>query len=97
MYRLVPDLSWSDHVHGVVNKAKKSARSNKAHNRSHKSVSFFTFYKALVRPILEYAVPVLCPNYLVKDIDMLEKVQRIATLDSLALDQKRGEMSNEDR
>ena len=55
---------------------------------------FSTLYKALVRPILEYASPAWCP-YLVKNIVLLEKVQRRAS--RLALGQRRGEMSYEDR
>ena len=55
---------------------------------------FSTLYKALVRPILEYASPVWCP-YLVKNLVLLEKVQRRAS--RLALGQRRGEMSYEDR
>jgi len=51
-------------------------------------------YKSLVRPILEYAAPVWSP-YLIKDIVALEKVQRRAS--RLALRQKRGEMSYEQR
>ena len=45
--------------------------------------------KALVRPILEYASPAWCP-YLIKNIILLEKVQRRAS--RLALGQRRGEM-----
>ena len=51
-------------------------------------------YKSLVRPILEYVVPVWCP-YLVKDIHALENVQRRAS--RLALNQRKGDMSYEDR
>ena len=47
-----------------------------------------------MRPILEYASPAWCP-YLVKNIVLLEKVQRRAS--RLALGQRRGEMSYEDR
>ena len=50
--------------------------------------------KSLVRPILEYAVPVWCPH-LTKNIHALEKVQRRAS--RLALNQRRGEMSYEER
>ena len=48
----------------------------------------------LARPILENAAPVYC-QYLVKDILVLEKVQRRAS--HLALGQKRGEMEYEER
>ena len=51
-------------------------------------------YKCLVRPILEYAVPVWCP-YLVMDFYALENVQRRAS--RLALNQCKGYMSYEDR
>ena len=54
----------------------------------------FFSYKTLVRPILEYAVPVWCP-YLVKDILALDKAQRRAS--RLALGQRRGDMEYEDR
>jgi len=47
-----------------------------------------------VRPILEYTSPVWC-LYLVNNIVLLEKVQRGAS--RLALGQRRGEMSYEDR
>ena len=47
-----------------------------------------------MRPILDYASPVWC-LYLVKNIVLLEKVQRRAS--RLALGQRRGEMSYEDR
>ena len=55
---------------------------------------FSMLYKSLVRPILEYAAPVWCP-YLVKDIHALENVQRRAS--RLALNQRKGDMSYEDR
>ena len=51
-------------------------------------------YLSLVRPILEYAVPVWCP-YLVKDIRALESIQRRAS--RLALNQHKGEMPYVDR
>ena len=56
--------------------------------------AFSQLFKSLVRPILEYAAPVWSP-YMIKDIVALEKVQRRAS--RLALRQKRGEMSYEQR
>ena len=55
---------------------------------------FSTLYLSLVRPILEYAVPVWCP-YLVKDILALESIQIRAL--RLALKQHKGEMPYVDR
>ena len=78
----------------VVNKANKVLGLIKRTIGAVKKEIFSTLYKALVRPILEYASPAWCP-YLVKDIVLLEKVQRRAS--PLALGQLRGEMSYEDR
>ena len=88
------DLSWNLHVVEVVNKANKVLCLMKRTIGSVNKEIFSTLYKALVRPILEYASPVWCP-YLVKNIVLLEKVQRRAS--RLALGQRRGEMSYEDR
>ena len=54
---------------------------------------FSTLYLSLVRPILEYALPVWCP--LVKDIRALESIQRKAS--RLALNQHKGEVPYADR
>jgi len=81
------DSSWTLHVVEVVNKANKIGSVNK-------EIFSTLLYKALVRPILEYTSPAWCP-YLVKNIVLLEKVQRRAS--GLALGQRRGEMSYEDR
>ena len=78
----------------VVNKSSKVLGLIKRTIGSVNKDIFSTLYKALVRPILEYASPVWCP-YLVKNIVLLEKVQRRAS--RLALGQQRGEMSYEDR
>ena len=59
------DLSWSLNVVEVVNKANKVlGLIKRAIGCANKEI-FSTLYKALVRPILEYASPVWCP-YLVK-------------------------------
>jgi len=60
------DLSWSDHIHEVVNKANKVLGVIKRVLGSSSVNEFSLLYKSLVRPILEYAAPVWCP-FLVKD------------------------------
>ena len=91
---ILHDISWTFHVVEVVNKANKVLHLIKCTIGSVNKQILSTLYKALVRPILEYASPVWCP-YLVKNIVLLEKVQRRAS--RLALGQRRGEMSYEDR
>ena len=88
------DLSWSDHIHEVVNKANKVLGVIKRLLGSNSVNGFSLLYKSLVRPILEYAAPVWCP-FLVKDVVSLEKVQRRASRQ--ALGRKRGEMDYEER
>ena len=56
--------------------------------------AFYTLYKSLERPVLEYAAPAWNP-YLAKDVLELERVQQRAS--RLALGQKRSEMEYEDR
>ena len=55
---------------------------------------FTMLYKALVRPILEYAAPLWSP-YLVKDVQALESIQTRAS--RTVLKQKREEMAYEER
>ena len=50
---------------------------------------FITLCKALMRSVLEYAIPVWSP-YLAKDVQTLESIQRRAS--RIALTQKRGEI-----
>jgi len=71
------DLSWGNHISIIVNKANKVLGSIKRSVRTANTNVFSMLYKSLVRPILEYAIPVWCP-YLVKDIHALENVQRRA-------------------
>ena len=66
------DLSWSDHIDEVVNKANKVLGVIKRVLGSNSVNEFSLLYKSLVRPILEYAAPVWCP-FLVKGIVLLEK------------------------
>ena len=66
------DLSWSDHIDEVVNKANKVLGVIKRVLGSNSVNEFSLLYKSLVRPTLEYAAPVWCP-FLVKGIVLLEK------------------------
>ena len=69
------NLSWSDHIDEVVNKANKVLGVIKRVLGSNSVNEFSLLYKSLVRPILEYAAPVWCP-FLVKGIVLLEKKTR---------------------
>ena len=86
------DLSWSNHVDVIVNKANKVLGLLKRTVGSENKEIFSMLYKSLVRPILEYACPVWSPH-LVKDILAIEKVQRRAS--RIALGQKPREMPYE--
>lgn len=88
------DLSWGMHAFAMVNKANMVLGIIKRSIGTNSQDASSELYKSLVRPILEYAAPVWSP-YLIKDIVALEKVQRRAS--RLALRQKRGEMSYEQR
>ena len=88
------NLSWSNHVNAVVNKANKVVSLLKRTVGSKNREIFSMLYKSLVRPILEYACPVWSP-YLVKDKLAIEKVQRRAS--RIALGQKLCKMSYEER
>ena len=88
------DLSWSDHIDEVVDKANKVLGVIKRVLGSNSVNEFSLLYKSLVRPILEYAAPVWRP-FLVKGIVLLEKNQRRAA--KLALGLKRSQMDYEER
>ena len=79
--------SWSDQVNSVVNKANRVLGIIKRTVGTSNMKVFMLLYKTLVRPILEYAVPMWSP-YLVKDVKALESVQRRAS--RMALNKKRG-------
>ena len=78
------DLSWSNHVDAIVNKANKVVGLLKRTVGSKNREIFSMLYKSLVRPIREYACPVWSP-YLVKDKLAIEKVQRRASRESLSV------------
>ena len=88
------DLSWGNHISASVNKANKVLGFIKRSVGTSNTNVFSILYISLVRPILEYAVPVWCP-FLAKDIHALESVQRRAS--RLALNQRREEMPYEER
>ena len=69
------DLRWNEHVNNICNKANKTIGFLKRNlNISATSVKE-NAYKALVRPLVEYASPVWDP-YHQNEIDRLEMVQR---------------------
>jgi hypothetical protein len=74
---ITDDLRWKPHVTNVCNKANRTLgflrRNVKTSNKRLKEHA----YKALVRPLLEYASPVWDPHY-AEDIEALEKVQKRA-------------------
>ena len=87
-------LTCETQVFNVVNKANRILGFVRRTVGSSNQSTFTLLYTALVRPVLEYAAPVWSP-YLVKDIKAFESVQRRAS--RIALNQKQGEMSYEDR
>lgn len=87
------NLKWSEQFNSTVNKASRILGLIKRIVGASNAVVFAKlYYKALVRPILEYASPVWSP-YQVKEVKALEGIQRRAS--RLALKQKRGEMPYE--
>ena len=88
------DLSRSQHISTKVNKANQVLGLTRRTVGTATTSTFSLLYNSLVRPLLEYAIPVWNP-YLVKDIHAIEDVQRPAS--RLALRQKRGSMPYEER
>ena len=91
---ITKDLSWSQHVAIIVSRANKVLGIIKRTVGAVDKLFFSMLYKSLVRPILEYTVPVWSPH-LVKDRQALEKVQRRAS--RIALRRNRQEKSYEER
>ena len=81
-------------MNASVNKANKVLGLLKHTVGSKNREIFSILYRSLVRPVLEYASPVWSP-YLVKDKRAIESIQRRAS--RIALEQKRREMSYEER
>ena len=75
---LTSNLSQNTQTQKVVNKANKIVSFLKRNVGAGNKEVFSRLYKALVIPILEYAVPLWSP-YLQKNIDALERVQRRAS------------------
>ena len=73
------DLSWSNHIKGIASKARKQVGLlyRRFYKHAHQD-TLRALYVALIRPHLEYGVPVWDPH-LLKDINVLEAVQRFAT------------------
>ena len=73
------DLSWSNHIKVITSKARKQIGllHRQFYKHSHQD-TLRALYVALIRPHLEYGIPVWDPH-LVKDINALEAVQRFAT------------------
>ena len=71
------NMQWESHIDSITKKASKTLgfirRNLKIGNKKTKE----TAYKALVRPLLEYAAPVWDP-YTENEIEALEKIQRRA-------------------
>jgi hypothetical protein len=72
------NLNFEKHVQNQVNKANKTVGLIRRTFQFLDRNTFKLLFKALVRPILEYASSVWCP-YKVKDINSIENVQRRAT------------------
>ena len=71
-------LTFSKHINEKVNKANSMMGVVRRAFRHLNIKTFNTLYKGIVRPHLEYAVPIWNPH-LKKDIIKIEKVQRRAT------------------
>ena len=72
------DLSWSQHIQDVCSKARKIiGLIYRRYYQYSDSSTLLQLYISLVRPHVEYAVPVWDP-YMVQDIQSLESVQKFA-------------------
>lgn len=69
------DLKWENHIAIIVKKANSFIYLIKRAFKDHSSEMIGHIYKSFIRPKLEYAFAVWNP-YFIKDIELLEKVQR---------------------
>ena len=88
------NLSWATHTSSIVARANRLLGFIRSVARGSSPKAIFSLYRSLVVPILEYGLPALHP-YTSSQQHLRERVQRTAT--RLALGQRRGEMSYEDR
>ena len=72
------DLSWSEHIHTICTKARRTVGLlYRNFYMNSDTTSLLQLYVSLVRPLLEYACQVWHPH-LVRDIAKLERVQKLA-------------------
>ena len=71
------NMKWNEHIKNTSSKANKTLGFLKRNLKTSSKYAKLTAYKALVRPILEYASPVWDP-YTNEGINEIEKVQRRA-------------------
>ena len=69
------NLTFNHHLNTAVKKARSMAGMLQRHITYKVKGTMIPLFKALVRPVLEYAVSVWCP-YMKKDIEKMEKVQQ---------------------
>jgi hypothetical protein len=75
---ITSDLSWSEHIIRTVKRANTSSYVMfKAFSRPSKT-TFLKIYKSYILPLLEYANVIWSPT-LIRDIKLIEKVQRKTT------------------
>jgi len=72
------DLKWDKQCTAAVKQANRILGMIKRNFADRSKETILALYKSLVRPYLEYCIPVWNP-YLVKDVKLIEGVQRRAT------------------
>ena len=88
------DLTWNKHINAIVSRANRLLGFIHSVAGGASTNAFFTLYKSLVLPILEYGIP-CWGTHTQSQKQQVERVQRTAT--RIALKQRRGQMSYEDR